>query len=921
MTEGMAAGVPPPQGGAAANASALPRFFLWPARVLERHLNAIRYAYLLRFSILLWSILIVLPILDWAGISTSITRVMFALSGFGQFVAVGFYAALTGWIALLSARIVCAYGEERFGITPPTTIEVRGDMSWKTFRNAQIPSILFMAYTAIVSAREAGSAVSGNLFAKVLADFGQLLVGGAFAFGAWYIVTFVYSLLRTPPPRDANAPANGNAGFTDPTFHAFLLPRSKWLFLDYALNDRVESRTADWLAVRLGDAAEILGPGYQSPWRQNELHSGHVLAIILFVLLLAIYAIVGLFTWPAGNPRGLALLLVALAAILTVLVVSSKWRWAPDRLPLAALNLLSALVISCFFLILYKEVYSPWALGLSFIAFETVMILWVLGERRKKEGSYYRVVRLGAIATALLFYLALQGSPFPVLASILILLQSLFWLVAGVAFWADRFRIPLLTLLLVLLILFSPVYQDHFYATLSNRERIDSPTPLQVVQKYKDTHKGEPMIVVTASGGGIHSAAWTATVLNGLEKAFGAKGFHEHVVMMSSVSGGSIATSYWAELYLDQPVGLPPVTVFPSRVRAAECSSLEPAAWGVLYPDLNHLLIWKDLVLRPLVVYDRGWALQTAFARNLGHNCEWSSQGTLWSNGLPTLYNRYRLSTLRQATLTGAAPAFAFNTTLVNGGQRFLLSSYHVPPFHKSLCDEPKDRCPSACDSGLKIGDPACPEPPSPASDFLNSCPNLDLSLFTVARLSATFPYVSPVAIAKPPEHRAAASRDCFCYQQHIADGGYYDNDGMASAMEFLWSALGDQPPAQQPQIYLIEIRNSEEPVEGEARGAKKASLGHAVEQLTSPITTVLDAWDVAQPTRNQREYRLLESALGSRTKIQHFVFAFKADEDEENPLSWHLTGRDVEKIEAEWEQLYEPSAKQIASKFPSSGM
>jgi hypothetical protein len=846
----------------------------------------VRYIYFMRFSITLWLFLILLPILDAAGISTSITHVMFAISGLGQFVAVGFYTVLTGWIALLSARVVCAYGPERFESVPPKALEVGGDMSWKAFFAAQVPGFCFLAYTAVVSAQGSLSGCpllcssSTNIsFCTISCNLGQLLLGGAFAFFAWYLVAFFYSILRNPPAKSIISDAEQR--FSDPTFRAFVMPRADWLLLDIALKDRIEPPFARWAIARLGKLAKVLGPGYEKmDVEPPELHTGHVLIIILYLLLLLIYMAVGFFTWPRLHTGVPALLLSGIALIL---------------------------------------------------------LFWVmLAGTNHPKGRFYRII-LGefSVMVGLLFYWAVSGSDFAVLASIMVLVHSLYWIGFGFAFWGDRFRIPVLTLLFSILVLGSNIVSlDHIYETLPVPRQVSSSTPYEIVLNYAKTHDGEPMIVVTASGGGIHSAAWTATVLNGLEGAFGSKGFHQHVVLISSVSGGSVAASNWAELYLDRPLSSPLRGTFPSRVRVAECSSLESAAWGVLYPDLGHLLIWKDLLppLLGLEVYDRGWALQTAFARNLGPNCEWY-EGARWMNGLPTLFGRYQLTTLRDATTAGDSPAFAFNTTLVNGGRRFLLSTYHLPPARKAVCH-----------SGLESKDNACPPDPVPTLDFLSMCPDLDLSLFTVARLSATFPYVTPVAIASPP--RGAQSPrlegDTFCYQQHLADGGYYDDDGMDTAMEFLWSAYGDGSPAlgqgvahpdSQPNvegqdkpkelatglprhIYLIEIRNADEP-DPRPTPPKPPILGHIVEQITSPITTLFGAWENAQPIRNQQEFRGLEYGFRGRVRFDHLVFAFKkTKETERDPESWHLTARDKKTIESEWKDLYGGSVKSLARDF-----
>jgi len=511
-------------------------------------------------------------------------------------------------------------------------------------------------------------------------------------------------------------------------------------------------------------------------------------------------------------------------------------------------------------------------------------------------------VTVAVVATlaGLAFWWLLHGQRFPVLASILTLILSLILGGAGIAFWADRFRIPVMFVTLVGLILLSSGVSrlgkgDHVYQTVAATAA--PPQPATIIQKYMDRYPTkDPMIVVTATGGGIHSTAWTTRVLDGLEEAFGRKGFHEHVVLMSSASGGSVATHYWAQLYLDHASSGSSAASdprFPPQVKVAECSSLEAVAWGLLYPDLNHVLVWKDLV-SGLGIYDRGWALETAFERNKEENCNWPKGG-------PKPRPPYQLGPLSEAAVQGRVPAFSFNSTFAENGARFLLSNYTVPDFTSPPC---------AFDSEAAVS--ACPSPPQPAPAFLTYYKekDSDLSLFTAARLSATFPYVSPVA--------AALQRDGHVAREHLADGGYYDNDGMATAMEFLWSALGDSGSKitrdNGARIILIEIRNSPEPRTTPAP-QKPPLLGHVIQQVGAPVSTLLGAWGIAQNLRNQQEWRVLESALQTRVQ-QHLVFAYKTEAGETDPLSWHLTALDKKRIEDKWKP-FGSSAVELASCFP----
>jgi len=298
-------------------------------------------------------------------------------------------------------------------------------------------------------------------------------------------------------------------------------------------------------------------------------------------------------------------------------------------------------------------------------------------------------------------------------------------------------------------------------------------------------------------------------------------------------------------------------------------------------------------------------------------------------------------------------PAFAFNAVEVNDGRRFLISNYSVPVFSSAPCD-----------IGLGFSCCACPPSPHPARAFLDVCPNLDISLYTAARLSASFPYVSPVAVAKLPDELTTTQTDDnhFCADQHLADGGYYDNDGMDAAMEFLWSAFGykeselaglsdaaqqaeklgaaTKPPGertderkpcphqgQRPCIVVVEIRHTNEP-QDEPPPAPSAGFGHVAEQLVAPPKTVLGAWEMAQPLRNQEEYRFLKDALRDKVDFNHLVFSFvRADgacptvnvdwRKEKDPESWHLTPRAKELIQCEWDNIYKSEAERFAAAFP----
>src|SRR5262249_40619685 len=105
------------------------------------------------------------------------------------------------------------------------------------------------------------------------------------------------------------------------------------------------------------------------------------------------------------------------------------------------------------------------------------------------------------------------------LACVLLLLLMLCWACSGLAFFFDRYRVPLLVPLaaLPLITAWSP-WSDHFYATIpvhasDERGAGYSAAPGMVMNRSDD-----PVIVVAANGGGIQAGAWAARVLTGLDE-------------------------------------------------------------------------------------------------------------------------------------------------------------------------------------------------------------------------------------------------------------------------------------------------------------------------------------------------------------------------------------------------------------------
>jgi hypothetical protein len=131
----------------------------------------------------------------------------------------------------------------------------------------------------------------------------------------------------------------------------------------------------------------------------------------------------------------------------------------------------------------------------------------------------------------------------------------------------------------------------------------------------------------------------------------------------------------------------------------------------------------------------------------------------------------------RPEVAKGNKPAVVFNATIVETGERLLLATTDSEPFR-----QPTNKT-------------------SPGwRDFTRLYPETDIPVATAARLSATFPFVTPA-----PRIRRG---DVFADQYHVVDGGYYDNYGVATLIEWLDQAMKDAE-SKPSRVLILQIRGS----------------------------------------------------------------------------------------------------------------
>ena len=214
----------------------------------------------------------------------------------------------------------------------------------------------------------------------------------------------------------------------------------------------------------------------------------------------------------------------------------------------------------------------------------------------------------------------------------------------------------------------------------------------------------------------------------------------------------------------------------------------------------------------------------------------------------------------------GEIPAVVMNATITETGERLL--------FATTKLTAPRD------------GEAALVD----ATELLTiNGETFDVRAVTAARLSATFPYVTPASRSDGPGP-----------QPHVVDGGYYDNYGMATLVEWLDEALEgvqklEEAHEEIKSVLVIQIHgapvNSDMPEHAKNRGW--------FYQWFAPVKTLLNVRTAGQIAHNNIELELLQQKWSAKdVPIHTVIFEFN---NPDAPLSWHLTPAEVADIRSAW--------------------
>lgn len=430
------------------------------------------------------------------------------------------------------------------------------------------------------------------------------------------------------------------------------------------------------------------------------------------------------------------------------------------------------------------------------------------------------------------------------------------WVAFGsiLAYLGKRGRLPIFTLLIILAIVFSAldINDNHM---IRHQEAVQKGLPPEFSQTFPTWLKQRqdlteystyPVFLVSAEGGGLRAASFTALVLSAIQDRCPA--FAQHVYAISGVSGGSIGAAVFAGLaarYTKNQAGLPcnlnlnGPGDFQQRANAVLKSDyLSPLLAAGLYPDLV-----QRFLPFPVQRFDRALALEQSFEQSWTSSTGGDEMSRPFFDLWPDFVNQ-------------SVPALFLNTTRVETGDRMVISNLYP-------LDERFDRLESLADVNW----------------------SLTLPLSTAACLSGRFPLVTPAGYI--PVGKDAKGRTL--EKKRYVDGGYFENSGTATVYEMLASLrIGETEGAPPFQIIVIRIGNSVVPDKSappEATKYKRQGLG----EVLSPIRTLLNT----REARGNTAVTQMETAVTSLQDRHQLTDLFQFEIKEslvELPLGWLLS-------------------------------
>ncbi|MCW3085461.1 MAG: hypothetical protein JWP12_2827 [Bacteroidetes bacterium] len=373
---------------------------------------------------------------------------------------------------------------------------------------------------------------------------------------------------------------------------------------------------------------------------------------------------------------------------------------------------------------------------------------------------------------------------------------------------------------------------------------------IEILNKWKTKNtdpyhpdKKPKLVFINTSGGGLRSSLFTFYTLQVADSLTQGKLLNQ-IQLITGSSGGMIGAAYLRELYLQKQCNKIASYYQPYHLTNISKDVLNPIAFTVATSEW--LFPLKSFTIDDhRYSFDRGYAFEQKLEENVNHVFE------------------KRLGDYKLPEANAYIPMMVFSPSIVNDGRKLLISPQGISYLTQN----------ARTDKTVynKLFDAI------EYSRFFKE-QSAEKTLFSsVLRMSATFPYITPV-VSLPSDPRI-----------EIEDAGLRDNYGLETSLRFI-RTFNDWIAQNTSGIVIIQIRDKHKniPIDDNPSQTLAQALARPMGSFYGNLFQVQDF--------NQNQ-QIQMADLWCKSPIEIIDVQLRNEKNDRISLSWHLTNKEKQKV------------------------
>lgn len=373
---------------------------------------------------------------------------------------------------------------------------------------------------------------------------------------------------------------------------------------------------------------------------------------------------------------------------------------------------------------------------------------------------------------------------------------------------------------------------------------------LDILKKWKQKNtdpafpdKKPKLVFINTSGGGLRSALWTFYTMQRIDSLSDGN-FMKHIQLITGSSGGMVGASYIRELYALKQKNSD--VNFHSEVYLNNMSRdiLNPITFSIatsewFYP-IKHFQVDNNIYSQ-----DRGYAFESKLNQNTND-----------------VFQK-RLGDYLEPESNSTVPMMVFTPCIVNDGRKLLISPIGISYLTQN--SKTKNFNYNKLFDAVEY------------SRFFERQGAAKTLYTSVLRMSATFPYVSPI-VSLPSEPRI-----------EIMDAGLRDNFGLETTLRFIYT-FNDWIANNTSGILIIQIRDKNKNVPIDENPSQTL-----MEALSRPMGSFYGSLFEVQDYNQNQQIQMADTWC--KSKVDIIDLQLRNEKKDKISLSWHLTNKEKKKV------------------------